>query len=343
VVVLKADGTALFNELKITLPHITASFSILQPVENYIIVQANNGFQMQIQLLPTMQLYITMQKTARGRLQGLCGDFNSKEGDDFKTSGGLVEATASAFANTWKADASCHDASDWLDDPCSLSIENKNYADFWCSKLESDESPFAKCHSTIDPTEYAKRCRYDSCNCKDSEHCMCAALSTYVRACAAKGIILWGWKNGICDKDIKSCASSQVYLYNMTTCQPTCQSLAEGEKSCASVFTPIDGCGCPEGEYLNEKDQCVDISQCSCYYQGTYVDPLDVIHKHDEPPAIMGNFNAPPMSMKLVLRAKFTSTATIKQVSPYTGAARLWGLNTSRQSASLDVSAPMDF
>ncbi|XP_073410448.1 mucin-2 isoform X2 [Dendrobates tinctorius] len=282
VVVFKADGTTLFNELKITLPHITASFTILQPLENHIIVQADNGLQMQIQLSPTMQLYITMPKSARGRLQGLCGDFNSKEGDDFKTSGGLVEATASAFANTWKADASCHDASDWLDDPCSLSIENKNYADFWCSKLENDESPFAKCHSTIDPTEYAKRCRYDSCNCKDSEHCMCAALSTYVRACAAKGIILWGWKNGICDMDIKSCVSSQVYLYNLTTCQPTCQSLAEGEKSCASVFTPIDGCGCPEGEYLNEKDQCVDISQCSCYYQGTYVDPLDVIYKHDE-------------------------------------------------------------
>ncbi|XP_040264823.1 mucin-2-like [Bufo bufo] len=282
VVIIKADGSVLFNELKITLPHLTASFSVLQPFENYIILDAINGPKMQIQLSPSMQLYITMENFAKGQLQGLCGDFNSKEGDDFKTSGGLVEATASAFVNTWKAQASCHDISDWLEDPCSLSIENKNYAEYWCSNLESDKSAFAKCHSTIDPTEYVKRCRYDSCNCKDSEHCMCAALSSYVRACATKGIILWGWKKGICDKDIYSCPSTQVYLYNLTTCQPTCQSLAEGEKSCHTVFTPVDGCGCPDGQYLNEKDHCVDVSKCPCYYQGTYVQPLDVIYKHEE-------------------------------------------------------------
>ncbi|KAM4017431.1 mucin-2-like [Anomaloglossus baeobatrachus] len=172
----------------------------------------------------------------------------------------------------------CHDISDWLDDPCSVSIENKNYAEYWCSKLESKDSPFAKCHSTINPTEYTKRCYYDSCNCKDSEHCMCAALSSYVRACAAKGIILWGWKSGICDKYITSCPSNQIYLYNLTTCQPTCRSLAAGENFFSSTFTPIDGCGCPDGQYLNEKDQCVHISKCSCYHHDTYLKPQKIFN-----------------------------------------------------------------
>ncbi|XP_075692869.1 mucin-2-like [Rhinoderma darwinii] len=282
VAVFKADGRVLLNDLKITLPHVTASFSILQPSDSYVIVQTTYGLQMQIQLLPKMQLYISMEKDSRKQLEGLCGNFNSKEGDDFTTSGGLVEATASAFANTWKALAACHDISDWLDDPCSVSIENKNYADYWCSKLGNEESPFARCHSTIDPTEYAKRCRYDSCNCKDSEHCMCAALSSYVRACASKGIILWGWKNGICDKDITSCPSSQIYLYNLTTCQLTCRSLAEAVKTCASVFTPVDGCGCPDGQYLNEKEQCVPISKCSCYYHDTYLKPQETMTTKDK-------------------------------------------------------------
>lgn len=40
------------------------------------------------------------------------------------TSGGLVEATGSGFANTWKAQSSCHDKLDWLDHPCSLNIES---------------------------------------------------------------------------------------------------------------------------------------------------------------------------------------------------------------------------
>lgn len=35
-----------------------------------------------------------------------------------------MEATGAGFANTWKAQASCHDKLDWLDDPCSLNIES---------------------------------------------------------------------------------------------------------------------------------------------------------------------------------------------------------------------------
>ncbi|XP_073514024.1 mucin-2-like [Phyllobates terribilis] len=281
VVQIKTGGIVSLNGLKVTLPYVTANFSILQPSAHYIIVQTAYGLQMQIQLLPKMQLYIRMEKTSKEQLQGLCGNFNTKEGDDFTASGGLVEATASVFANTWKSMANCHDISDWLDDPCSASIENKNYAEYWCSKLENMKSPFAKCHSTINPTEYVKRCYYDSCNCKDSEHCMCAALSSYVRACAAKGIILWGWKSGICDKYITSCPSNQIYLYNLTTYQPTCQSLAAGEKVFASVFTPIDGCGCPDGQYLDEKDQCVHISKCSCYHHDTYLKPQKIFNTQD--------------------------------------------------------------
>ncbi|XP_040183643.1 mucin-2-like [Rana temporaria] len=281
VVTFKTDGTVLLNDQRVTPPQVTASFSISQPTDFYIILNTVFGLQMQIQLQPMMQLYITMDESSKGKLQGLCGNFNYKEIDDFQISGGLVEATASAFANTWKATAMCSDVSDRLDDPCSQSIENKKYADYWCSFLEGDKSPFAKCHSTINPARYAKRCRYDSCSCKESEKCMCAALSSYVTACAEKGIIMWGWRKGICDKYI-SCPSSQIYLYNLTTCQPTCRSLAEGEKPCASGFTAVDGCGCPDGEFLNEKDQCVPISQCTCYTDGSYVNPLESINKLNE-------------------------------------------------------------
>lgn len=41
---------------------------------------------------------------------------------------------------------------------------------------------------------------FDTCNCEKSEDCMCAALSSYVRACAAKGVLLSGWRDGICSE-----------------------------------------------------------------------------------------------------------------------------------------------
>ena len=39
---------------------------------------------------------------------------------------------------------------------------------------------------------------FDTCNCEDSEDCMCAALSSYVHACAAKGVLLSGWRDNVC-------------------------------------------------------------------------------------------------------------------------------------------------
>ncbi|KAM8939219.1 mucin-2 [Pelodytes ibericus] len=278
VFIFKADGGVYLNEFKITLPHVTGNFSFVKVLDSHIIVQSKFGLQIQIQLIPVMQLYITVGKSERRHVQGLCGDFNSKEGDDFKTSGGLVEATASAFANTWKAQASCHDKSDVIDDPCSISIESKLYADHWCSLLEAQDSAFVKCHSTIDPAKYAKRCRYDTCNCKNSEACMCAAVASYVKACATKGIFLIGWRENMCNKESKSCPSSQVYVYNLKTCQATCRSLAVGEPSCMDIMNPLEGCGCPADQYLNEYEECVPKFKCSCYFHGIYFKPQEIYH-----------------------------------------------------------------
>ncbi|KAH0620991.1 hypothetical protein JD844_021947 [Phrynosoma platyrhinos] len=212
---------------------------------------------------------------------GLCGNFNGIESDDFKTSGGLVEATGTSFANTWKAQASCTDKVDSWENPCTLSVENENYAEHWCSLLKSTESAFARCHSVIDPTDYYKRCKYDTCNCNSHEECLCAALSSYARACAAKGVMLWGWRDNICNNEVSSCPATQVFRYNMNTCQQTCRSLSEGDKQCMQGFTPVDGCGCPDNTYLNEKDNCVPISKCPCYYNGKYVQAGEAVMKQE--------------------------------------------------------------
>ena len=42
------------------------------------------------------------------------------------------------------------------------------------------------------PVHGPQNCMFDTCNCEKSEDCMCAALSSYVRACAARGVLLSG-------------------------------------------------------------------------------------------------------------------------------------------------------
>ncbi|XP_017898256.1 PREDICTED: mucin-2-like [Capra hircus] len=281
VVAFKSDGSVLLNELKVNLPHVTASFSIFQPSSYHLVMTTSFGLKLQIQLLPVMQLFLTLDQAAQGLVQGLCGNFNGLEGDDFRTAGGLVEATGAGFANTWKAQSSCSDKLDWLDDPCALNIET-NYAEHWCSLLKKTKSPFARCHSTVDPAEYYKRCKYDACNCRSTEDCMCAALSSYARACAAKGVVLWGWREHVCNKDLDSCPKSQVFLYNLTACQQTCRSLSESDTHCLQGFAPVDGCGCPDHMYLDEKGRCVPLAKCSCYYRGLYLEAGEVVLRQEE-------------------------------------------------------------
>ncbi|XP_055987815.1 mucin-2 [Sorex fumeus] len=281
VVSFKSDGSVLLNELRVNLPHVTASFSIFQPSSYHIIVNTAFGLRLQLQLVPVLQLFVSLEQAAQGHVQGLCGNFNGLAGDDFKTPGGLVEATGAGFANTWKAQSSCHDQLDWLDDPCSLNIET-NYAEHWCSLLRKAETPFARCHSAVDPAEYYKRCKYDACNCQNSEDCMCAALSSYARACAAKGVMLWGWRERVCNKDVGSCPNSQVFLYNLTTCQQTCRSLSEPDSHCLRGFAPVDGCGCPDHTFLDEKGRCVPVAKCSCYHHGLYLEAGEVVLRQEE-------------------------------------------------------------
>ncbi|KAM9221913.1 mucin-2 [Dugong dugon] len=282
VVTFKSDGSVFLNELDVKLPHVTATFSIFRPSSYHIIVNTTFGLRLQVQLVPIMQLFATLDRDAQGQVQGLCGNFNGLESDDFQTAGGLVEATGSCFANTWKAQSSCQDKLDWLDDPCSLSIENANYAEHWCSLLKKREIPFSRCHSAVDPTEYYKRCKYDTCNCQNNEDCLCAALSSYARACAAKGIMLWGWRKHICNKDVNSCPNSQIFLYNLTTCQQTCRSLSEPDKHCLKGFAPVDGCGCPDHTFLDEKGRCVPQAKCSCYHHGLYLEAGNVLLRQDK-------------------------------------------------------------
>ncbi|XP_029140043.1 mucin-2 [Protobothrops mucrosquamatus] len=311
VVVFKSDGTILQNEMEIHLPYRTGSFSVYQPSSFYTIVHTIYGLKLQIQLSPVMQLFLIVEESIKGTIHGLCGDYNGIEGDDFKTSGGVVEATGASFANSWKAQASCSDMEDKLEHPCSLSLENEKYAEFWCSLLKSETSSFARCHSVIDPTDYYKRCKYDTCNCNSNEECLCAALSSYARACAFKGVMLWGWRNVICNKEVNSCPANQVFRYNLTMCQQSCRSLSEGNKYCLEGFTPVDGCGCPDNSYVNEKGICVPMALCSCYYKGLYVQPGDSIMKDDKRCVCKnGGFQCVIVDKRLISFAECSSNKT---------------------------------
>uniref|UniRef100_A0A3B4VBR6 Mucin-5B-like n=1 Tax=Seriola dumerili TaxID=41447 RepID=A0A3B4VBR6_SERDU len=256
----------LLSKVKVSLFNVKMFFSftdditVFSPSTFFIVIHTTYGLDLEIQLTPVMQIYIKASVSNKGKLNGLCGDFNDVGADDFRTTNGLIEGTAGTFANTWKTKSSCPDVTNILGDPCILSVDKGRPKRDFCQVL--------MCF-----------CIYDTCACENSEECMCAAISSYVHACAAEGVLLNGWRDTTCRK---ACPSTLVYDYQMKSCGRTCRSLSQSDLTCEVEITPLDGCGCAEGTYLNEKGECVSASQCACHMGDTVVRPRHVIRVHGQ-------------------------------------------------------------
>ncbi|XP_060742784.1 mucin-2-like isoform X1 [Tachysurus vachellii] len=271
-IIIKDDGIIRHNG-DIKLPYTTADFTIFRPSSFYIILQTTFGLHLYVQLVPIMQLYITLDQSFQSYTCGLCGNFNTVLYDELLTPQGVVEGTATSFANSWKAQSNCPDQRERLDDPCSYSIDSESYAEHWCSKLKDKEDIFAKCHSAVNPESYYKRCKYSSCTCEKSEDCLCAVFSSYVRACRAKGVFLQRWRDTVCEKYTKSCPATQIFNYNVQQCQRTCDSLSLERQGCSTDYVPVDGCACPAGLYESVNGVCVTMDKCPCYHNGEHFKP----------------------------------------------------------------------
>ncbi|CAH2325414.1 Hypothetical predicted protein [Pelobates cultripes] len=199
----------------------------------------------------------------------LCGNYNNQQNDDFKTISGVIEGTAAAFANTWKTAADCpilkvgNFRSSTFELPNQKkSISTKTHAQYWKGPVK-DVLQFPKnnlsesCAGIVDPAVYYKNCLTDACSCENSEACMCAALQSYNRACSVKGIILKGWQAKACGNYILKCPKNLVFSFNITSCLPTCRSLSELDMSCNVHFSPLPGCTCDEGSYIDDTGRCV--------------------------------------------------------------------------------------
>ncbi|KAJ7411355.1 hypothetical protein BTVI_50229 [Pitangus sulphuratus] len=265
-------GNIYMNNVIAKLPVNKDGITIFRQSTFFIKILSSAGVQIRVQMKPVMQLSITVDHSFQNLTSGLCGNFNNIQTDDFRTATGAVEDSASAFGNSWKTRASCFDVEDSFEDPCSNSVDKEKFAQHWCALLSNTSSVFAACHSVVDPSVYIKKCMYDTCNAEKSEAALCSVLSTYSRDCASAGMTLKGWRQGICDPS-EECPETMVYNYSVKYCNQSCRSLDEPDPLCKVQIPPMEGCGCPEGTYLNDEEQCVTPDDCPCYYKGKIVQP----------------------------------------------------------------------
>ncbi|KAG2459842.1 LRRK2 kinase, partial [Polypterus senegalus] len=232
----------------------------------YIYVQTSFAMKLQIQIAPVMQLYVMLPVEAKGLIKGLCGNYNDIVTDEFMASSGILEPTADSFAMSW---ATQSEQCENIYPECTRSDYAK-YAEEHCAVLKDPLGLFAQCHSFVEYNNYYKQCITSTCLCDKPQECMCAALENYVKACSANGQNVTNWRGEEC---VPQCPSNQVFIYNMVSCNHTCQSLSEYDISCDVKSHPVDGCGCLNGQYMNDEGTCVSNIECPCYYKGKRLIP----------------------------------------------------------------------
>ena len=59
------------------------------------------------------RVYVKVDPRWKGKVKGLCGNYNDNDADDFQTpSGGLTEASALIFGDSWKLQSYCPETVD---------------------------------------------------------------------------------------------------------------------------------------------------------------------------------------------------------------------------------------
>ncbi|XP_067130718.1 hemocytin-like [Centruroides vittatus] len=259
---------------------------IVRKVGLYVFVYSNIGIILQWDR--RSRVSIQANPSWRGKLTGLCGNFNDDRLDDFKSpAGGLVEARAVVFGHSWRLYESCPYPLD-IKDPCTVS--RKQFATTQCGILKSDV--FKPCHLAVPLTPYFDRCVSDTCGCDkggDCE-CLCTAISAYAYECSIQGIYIKWRTQDLCPVQCEECGRYEPCI---STCpKMTCETkfLYSGLNDLCTNEPCVDGCEpkpCPVGQIFNNDNdfKCIPEEECKVqcmeingilYYEGELIQDVSV-------------------------------------------------------------------
>ncbi|KAK7483904.1 hypothetical protein BaRGS_00024788, partial [Batillaria attramentaria] len=216
-------------------------------------VHVDTPFGLSLQWDQGTRLYIKLSTQHRGQVQGLCGNFNGDQKDDFTTpQGGPPAVRATAFGDSWKMHAYCADSQEVVD-TCARAPHRKPWAQKKCGVLASDL--FRPCHAVEPYTKYLDKCVYDACACDQGGdcHCLCTAIAAYAHVCATKGVPIKWRRNGLCAMECEDC---ETYNPCITTCpKKTChnrlvydQLLTQCQGASSTCSEGCDLHPCPAGQ-----------------------------------------------------------------------------------------------
>uniref|UniRef100_G1KPN8 Otogelin like n=1 Tax=Anolis carolinensis TaxID=28377 RepID=G1KPN8_ANOCA len=144
-------------------------------------------------------IHIKVGAKWKGKLAGLCGNFDKYTSNDLTTSNNMEIKNAQLFGESW-AIGQCASPNETIK-LCEVHQSKFPYAKKECSLLYSDV--FAPCRNVIDVTSFVKNCHTDTCNCNlgaDCE-CLCTSIAAYAHKCCQEGAVIHWRSPFLCPYD----------------------------------------------------------------------------------------------------------------------------------------------
>ncbi|XP_059510632.1 mucin-2-like isoform X2 [Stegostoma tigrinum] len=218
---------------------------------------------------------ITLDSRWKNNVCGLCGNFNDDVSDDLTTKGNSLVTSAVEFGNSWKS-MTCSDTVNQTS-PCDRNPYCLAWAQRKCGIIKN--VVFQACHGKVDPTPFYDACVQEACACDLEGKYLgfCTAVAVYAEACNKAGVCV-DWRTPercpvYCDYYNTPGECSWHYQPCGTLTTKTCSEHSIGKKYSAI----LEGCyaNCPENApYLDEnKMKCVNMSDCTCHYNGKILEP----------------------------------------------------------------------
>lgn len=232
------------NGMPVTLPKsYSGSGLTLETIGSYVSLSSQLG----VTLLwdGGMRVYVRLAAHLRGRVGGLCGNFDGDTENDFTTRQGIVESTPELFGNSWKVSPSCPDVADQdLRDPCSLNPHRVTWARKRCSVLTQEL--FSQCHPEVPFQQHYDWCVFDACGCDSGGdcECLCTAIAAYAEECNRRGVYIRWRSQEMCPMQ---CENGLVYDPCGPACTPSCPTVRQSQHSQCGALSCVEGCFCPPG------------------------------------------------------------------------------------------------
>uniref|UniRef100_A0A3Q2CH05 Fc gamma binding protein n=2 Tax=Cyprinodon variegatus TaxID=28743 RepID=A0A3Q2CH05_CYPVA len=262
-----------FNNLPVNLKE--GALKVYQEGRNYVI-STNFGLVVTYDLV--YHVTVTVPGNYRGKVCGLCGNFNGDKQDDFQMSNHQVTNNVNMFGKSWQINIPnvvCENGCEGNNCPnCDTAHKAVFSKPTYCGIIAASKGPFAACHSKIDPQLYFDDCVFDLCASNGEENVLCDSIAAYAYNCHLAGVDV-DWRTpSFCPM---KCPSNSHYRVCAETCSDSCTGLTDIVE-CPTGCT--EGCECDTG-FLFNGQTCVNETECGCYDNGKTYKPGEMFYEED--------------------------------------------------------------